>query len=118
MSRPFLLLVYIAVFFYSAPSFAAWYLHQPQATDKEVVLTDDESEFNLEEIKCGVTATQFVRGSDDSILETRELYCWTDKETRVSVWGNCQKSLFQSVTLQIKREGRSYLPQLICGPKK
>jgi hypothetical protein len=112
--------VFLILFIISMPVYvsAAWYLHQPQATDSAVALSDSGKTFKLGVLNCGVTATQFLRNPDDSVIETRELYCWTDKDTRVSVWGNCQKPDFTNVSLQFKRGKESFLPSLVCGPKK
>lgn len=100
---------------------AAWYIAQPQATDKQIEIPDTQYDFTLGDISCGVKQTQFLRlppPDTDRINESRELFCRISEDTYVSVPLNCDLPRNTAIGLTIKKGQNFYLPALICGPHK
>ena len=75
----------------SAPSKGTWFVAYPEATDDMIKISNEPYEFNIGDMSCGVTKTQFIRQSADSkeSTEARELYCWVSEDTYVSTATNC-----------------------------
>lgn len=101
-----------------APSKGAWFIAYPQGTDDMRNISNEPYEFKLDNMSCGATKTQFVRGSDGSRIEARELYCWTSEDTYVSTTVNCNMPEYSAQALTIKKKNNFYMPLLMCGPEK
>ena len=86
------------------------------STEKKTPLTNEAVEFTIGSMKCGASATRFQKHEDDSVSEYRELYCWTSKDTAVSIVVSCDlpRSSMQSMT--IKKGEKTHMPALTCGP--
>lgn len=71
---------------------SAWFLSPgiSEVPFEEKMITDDVYEFKLGDMPCYVSKTEFNRiGVDGPVYESRELYCWTAKDTKVSAAGYC-----------------------------
>lgn len=99
-------------------SYGAWFVAYPDATHKQIPITDSPYEFQMDGIRCDVKETKFLRAPNDSIMEVRELGCWTSDSVYVYTLGNCANRPHYSITtLGIKNKGKHYVPALVCGPK-
>jgi hypothetical protein len=112
------IIFFLLVLLTAAPSYAAWFIAYPQATGDTKKISDDPYEFKLGNMSCGVTKTLFMRAPNDSIIESRELYCWTSEDTYVSTATNCNIPYYKTQALTIKKGENHYMPTLICGPEK
>ena len=100
---------------------AAWYLAQPQPTDKQIELPDTQYDFKLGDISCGAKQTRFDKlppPDFDRINESRELFCWASEDTYVSVSLSCDLPKNTAIALKIKKGKAFYMPLLICSPHK
>lgn len=109
---------------YSPLAFGAWYVESfdvggdGRMTKSREKISDKPYEFRVGPLACGVEATQFFRDPGDTIREARTLYCWTDKDTRVSVVANCDLPQYEFTSFTVRIKGKSFGPHLVCGPDK
>ncbi len=93
--------------------YAAWFV---QKEYNQQMISNDRYEFNLGDVNCVITQTEFTRiPNDTSITEHRELICWTSKDTNVSIAANCDPP-FSVVSFTIKKKNHIYSPSLWCRP--
>lgn len=109
-----LLLMLVA---YAGAAQAAWYVSSPDVTQPRIAISDEDYQFKMDNLNCGVTKTDFIRAPKDQLLESRKLYCWVG-ETYVYVNGKCALPYFEFSTLGITTKSKRYVPALICGPEQ
>jgi hypothetical protein len=98
-------------------AFAGWVLMDTAVSmEKKTPLSDEAVDFKIGDMKCGVSATSFRRYENDSVSEYRELYCWTAKDTVVSILVNCDLPRYAMEGITIKKGEKTHMPALVCGP--
>jgi len=97
---------------------ATWYFAESASTQtaKKYILENSAHVFKLDDMKCGVNETEYLKNSDGSTRESRKLYCWPAKGIYVSTVVTCDFPGEAYSNIFISRNGKSYDPLLTCGP--
>jgi hypothetical protein len=83
-----------------------------------MMIDDRPRTFNVDGILCAVSATNFLRVSNDRIMESRELSCWIEKDTYVSITVTCRLPEYEGGSFYLKQRDLGYAPVLTCGPHR
>ena len=108
----------LIVLLFSTSSQAAWWLSKWGGTDMKEPIGDKQIEFKLDGMNCGVSKTEFTRLADDSVDEFRNLYCWTSKDTQVTIDVHCYYPNMVIQGIKILKGKSTYNPSLYCGSER
>ncbi len=113
------IIYFLFILLTAIPSYGAWFVAYPQATDTMRKISEKPYEFKVGDMRCGVTKTEHIRQSTESneFVEARKIYCWITEDTYVSTAANCNLPEYSAQALTIKTKRAQYMPLLMCGPR-
>ena len=109
----------IFLFSFIMTASASWYVEHTGEGNKRIKINDSKYTFNMDDVACTVSETDFTRTGESSnyyIIESRQITCNLGHNIQVNTTANCDYPNAELTHFNVFKEKAGYSVMLICGP--